>query len=101
MYFASRALTAITLSMALLGPPAAGSALAAKGDCAQPATDGTRPTTNDVLYILRAAVGQEACDLCVCDVDGNDRRTTDDALLTLRIAIGLGGQLQCRPCDTD
>lgn len=67
----------------LLAQPAG----AANGDCGIPVTSGATPKTGDCLYVLRAAVGQNACALCVCDTNGNLMLAASDALLCLKVAL--------------
>ena len=50
------------------------------------------------MFVLRAAVGLEVCEQCICDIDGNERTNTSDSLQLLRIAQGLEGLLACPPC---
>lgn len=77
----------------------AGAAVAAKGDCAQPLSSGSAPTTTDCSFVLRASVGSVACDLCVCDVNGSGGQTTSDALVCLKRAVGQPVNLDCPPCE--
>ncbi len=53
---------------------------------------------SDALYVLNAAVGNEACDTCLCNVDSSREVTATDALLILRNAVGLSVPLDCNPC---
>jgi hypothetical protein len=55
-------------------------------------------TASDALYILNAAVGIIACEVCVCDVDDSSAVTAVDALATLQFAIGLDVMLVCPTC---
>lgn len=55
-------------------------------------------TVVDALVILKAAVGDGSCELCVCDVDSSGTISAADALRVLRIAVGLPNQLNCPPC---
>ncbi|HYC54540.1 MAG TPA: hypothetical protein VEL28_06360 [Candidatus Binatia bacterium] len=88
------------LALMVLALPA--SALAALGDCGQPATSGSQPTTRDALYVLRASVGSEECELCVCDVDDSGDIETTDALAVLRTAVGLDAAIDCPDeCEID
>lgn len=83
-------------SISLVSPQAA---FAALEDCGQPLSDGERPKASDALFVLRAAVGQETCDPCVCDVDSSGRILASDALRTLRFAVGVPDiVLDCIPC---
>ncbi len=77
----------------------AGAALAAQGDCGQPASTGSGPTATDALVVLKTAVGSGACLDCICDVDGSGGITATDALNTLRIAVGHDVQRLCTTCD--
>lgn len=52
----------------------------------------------DALYVLRAAVGLESCDLCICDINGNGGIQSSDALLVLQLAVGFDIPLRCPPC---
>ncbi len=78
----------------------AGAAGAANGDCAQPVSDGTKPTTTDCLFLLRSAVGLQACPLCQCDADGNGDTVASDALLCLKVSVGQDFPLDCPDCTT-
>jgi hypothetical protein len=69
------------------------------GDCGQPLSTGSKSTSSDALYTLRAAVGLDPCGLCVCDVDGSGKVASSDALTTLRLAVGLPGAATCDVCD--
>jgi hypothetical protein len=53
--------------------------------------------STDALYALRASVELEACELCVCDVNGDGIVTASDVLLILRKAVGLGDTFSCLP----
>jgi hypothetical protein len=55
-------------------------------------------TASDALFTLRAAVGTEVCDLCVCDVDSSGAVNATDALRVLRNAVGLPVALDCPTC---
>lgn len=72
--------------------------LAAKGDCSQPANDGTSPLASDCVYVLRAATGLVPCALCVCDVDGSVLISAGDALQCLRLSVGQAVPLNCPAC---
>ena len=69
--------------------------LAADGDCGQPLSNGDKPTASDALFILRAAVGQEQCDPCPCDVSGDGSVSATDALIALQVAVGSDRDLLC------
>lgn len=67
----------------------ASAAVAAKGDCGQPLSTGSRPSASDALFVLRAGVGaQQGCTPSVCDVDNSGRTTAGDALRILKFAVG-------------
>ena len=88
------------LSAVLLAPAAS---FAAKGDCGQPISTGSIPTSGDALAILRESVGLVTpCDdlePCKCDVNGNGSTTSGDALLTLQIAVQQPGRELACDCD--
>jgi len=89
------ALTGILVGACLLPTT---SVLAAQGDCAQPVSNGTGPTTTDCLRILRVAVGSDTCTPeCICAPNGTLPTKTSDALLCLRKAVGQDVMLEC-PC---
>ena len=68
----------------------------AKVPCGQPLhPNAAEPGASDALFALRAAVGIQACDLEVCDVNGNASVSTVDALVVLRVAVGLAATLAC------
>lgn len=94
-----RAILTLAAAAALALVSSAHHALAAKGDCSQPVTNGSTPTASDCAYILRAAVGLETCELCVCDVNGSQSRTAADALTCLKKAVGQNVNLNCPSCD--
>src|ERR1041385_4178294 len=56
--------------------------------CGEPVLPTTSITASDALLVLRAAVGSDQCQLCVCDTDGSLQVTATDALLTLKKAVG-------------
>jgi hypothetical protein len=89
---------ALVAALTIAVMSAHGAAVAAQGDCAQPASAGSSPTATDALFILNAAVGLVACALCVCDVDGSGAITASDALSGLRLAVGGMVELRCPPC---
>jgi tripartite motif-containing protein 71 len=93
-----RGLVLVT-NIAFVGTLLGGSvALAARGDCSQPLSDGTKPIASDCLYILRTAVGSEACSpACICAPKGSLPTTASDALLCLKVATGQNVVLDC-PC---
>lgn len=53
----------------------------------------------DALFLLRAAVGLESCERCVCDLDDSGGVNASDALALLLIAVGQPGNLDCPPCN--
>jgi hypothetical protein len=55
-------------------------------------------TASDALLILRTAVGLEACEPCVCDVNDSGSITASDALAVLGAAVGQPVQLSCPAC---
>ena len=63
-----------------------------------PATAAAIVTASDALFILRAAVGSESCELCVCDVDSGGSVAASDALAVLQFAVGLDVTMSCPPC---
>lgn len=74
-------------------------ALAAKGDCSQPSSNGDGPAASDCLFILQVAVGSRTCTPeCICAPKGTLPTKTTDALLCLRASVGQMVDLQC-PCD--
>jgi cysteine-rich repeat protein len=75
---------------------AASPSRATPADCGHPTSRGTSaPSATDALFVLRAAVGAEACKPCVCDADASGLIAATDALAILRRAIGLGPVLVC------
>jgi hypothetical protein len=54
-----------------------------RAPCGAPLTLGSEPNATDALYILRAALGLEACDPCVCSVAGSADITVRDAFAVL------------------
>ena len=82
----------------LLSPPCGTRCLDADNTCkkcGQPLSTGRDPLASDALQVLRAAVGQQECRVCVCDVDGSGSVKASDALLTLRLAVGQNASLSC------
>lgn len=65
--------------------------------CGDPTDDGNLSAA-DALLVLRAAVGNDHCPICVCDIDATDEITAADALRLLRIAVGHELELHCPPC---
>ena len=73
-------------------------AIAARGDCSQPFSNGLGPTASDCLVILRVAVGSQTCSpACVCDPSGGSGVTASDALICLKKAVRQDIALHC-PC---
>ena len=60
--------------------------------------DNGKVQSADALAVLRTAVGQRTCDLCVCDVTGNGSINAGDALVVLKMAIGLTPATACPAC---
>ncbi len=52
----------------------------------------------DALFTLRAGVGSETCELCVCDVDDSGDLNASDALLVLQVGVGQPVDLNCPDC---
>jgi len=67
--------------------------------CAKPVSGRNRvlPTATDAQWTLRTSVGSSACDLAICDVDGDGHVYASDALRILRAAVGLLVTLSCPP----
>jgi hypothetical protein len=63
--------------------------------CGLPYSLAAPPNVLDGLYILRAAVGLDACPLCQCDVNDSKRITALDGILVVRKALGLSAELTC------
>lgn len=92
-------LSLLAVSAAVLFMPLTGSAIAARGDCAQPVTDGATPSTSDCLHILNSAVGGATCEPeCICAPSGILPVSASDALLCLRRAVQAEVSLDC-PCE--
>lgn len=77
----------------------AATAFAINGDCGQPISNATGPRASDALGILKVAVGNGTCELCVCDINGNGQIQAVDALAALRIAVGQAIALNCPVCE--
>jgi hypothetical protein len=93
----ARMLVSIAILFLMLARPAA-----AQSSCGQPVSSDAGPTASDALFILRAAVGSESCEKCVCDVDasgGASPISAADALRVLRRAVGQAVELTCSMCD--
>lgn len=79
--------------------------LACQGACGDPVTDaakhaagaptGMLVTSSDALYILQAAIGEQACTPCICDVNDSGDVTSLDALITLAASTGAPVALTC------
>jgi hypothetical protein len=82
------------IDVAMLAKPAE----AAQGDCGQPLSTGSGPSASDALFVLRAAIGLDTCDACVCDVDATGTVTAGDALLVLKRAVGENIAMACVQC---
>jgi len=64
--------------------------------CGNPwGSDSDTVNSTDALFTLRASVGLEECNLCVCDVDGNGTLSCTDTLMMLRHIVGLGDVFVC------
>lgn len=59
------------------------------------ATGGSGVTSTDALYLLQAAIGEQSCTPCICDVDASGDVTATDALLALAVATGTPVSLVC------
>jgi hypothetical protein len=92
-------LACLVLISALALPTAVRNATAAPGTCGQPFSDGATPAASDALFVLRAAVGIESCDACICDVDGSGVVSAVDALAVLAAAVGRPVTLDCHGCN--
>ena len=55
-------------------------------------------TASDALGALRAAVGLDTCEPCICDVDFSGAVTATDALAILGAAVGQDIELACPAC---
>jgi hypothetical protein len=97
---ASRFALSLAFASALLAF-ASKPSVAAQGDCGQPYTNGAEPTSVDAQYTLRASVGLDSCNRCVCDVNDSGSVTASDALDVLQSAVGLDAPTDCPPCDPD
>jgi hypothetical protein len=58
--------------------------------CGAPATR-RKPLSSDALFVLRAAVGSAACNVCECDTNNDGFVTATDSLRDLRVAVGQAG----------
>lgn len=52
-------------------------------------------TLGDALFVLRASIGLESCDLALCDVNGSGYISTTDAFLLLQYVTELQVSLDC------
>jgi hypothetical protein len=96
----------IGLSIASAAPvhaseEAAVSSPVTSGVCGQPLSSGDAPTARDSWFVLRVAVGLEACNRCVCDVDDSGSIASSDALAVLQSAVGLFELDGCPACDPE
>ena len=66
--------------------------------CGAPESGADPPVTTDVLRVLRAAIGLDTCDPCVCDVDSSGRVDARDARRVLLRTMDLGDPLVCPAC---
>jgi len=92
----AKCVVAATLALAF---SCSGRAVAGSLPCGDLNDDGS-VTASDALSILRAAVGTDSCDECVCDVDGSGSVAATDALIALNFAVGENVDLACPPCAT-
>lgn len=58
-------------------------------------------SASDALATLRAAVGAEICDLCLCDPNESSSVTASDALAVLRRAVGQAVPMICPRCAVE
>ena len=65
--------------------------------CGDPIPDRVIRAT-DALFTLNSAVGLEACELCLCDVDGSGGISATDASILLQVAVGQDIRLACPAC---
>jgi len=63
--------------------------------CGRPSTRKSTPLSSDALFVLKAAVGSQACNKCECDVNDDASISAGDALRTLKAAVGQGIDLIC------
>ena len=57
--------------------------------------EGALVTSTDALYLLQAAIGEQTCTPCICDVDASGGVNATDALLVLTSATGAPVALVC------
>jgi hypothetical protein len=67
--------------------------------CGDPSASFGAVTAADALFVLRASVGLDECDACVCDLDASGSVTASDALRLLERAIGLPVRFTCPACE--
>ncbi len=65
--------------------------------CGETGMDG-RVTASDALYVIRTAIGLDACLACLCDADDSGVITASDALRVLQYAVGLPVPMSCPVC---
>jgi hypothetical protein len=65
--------------------------------CAVPHSRAGDPLASDALVILVAVTGVGTCELCLCDLDGNQQLNATDALAALRLAVSLPAPRDCPP----
>ena len=69
------------------------------GDFACPsASSEDRLNVSDALAVLRAGIGLDSCEPCVCDANGSGTLSASDALVVLRAAVRLPVALNCPVC---
>jgi glucose/arabinose dehydrogenase len=90
--------------LSLVALPAALEPLVATGaeaaQCGAPLSGNSTPLASDALFILRAAVGTQPCEPCLCDTDGSTAVSATDALLSLKVAVGQSVAMDCPPCSS-
>jgi hypothetical protein len=90
--------TTTSTSTTTLPSGACGDPVVTSGASATALTGSRLVTATDALFVLKAAVGLETCDPCVCDTSGDGSISASDALITLRVAVGIPQELGCPPC---
>lgn len=90
-------LASTALMFSLVALP--GEVRAGQGDCGQPVSTGSAPTAADCVFVLKAAIGNGVCAMCVCDIDNNGSKSTADALRCLKKAVGQNIPLACPSCS--
>lgn len=63
--------------------------------CGRPSTRKSTPLASDALFVLKAAVGSQACNKCECDVNNDGSISATDGLRTLKAAVGQDFVLAC------